>query len=417
VPLVTVRLEIPGGRMVEPPELPGLAHLSADLLETGPQGTAPEEWRRSTENLAADIDCQARLDHWSLGFRCLSEDLDAAAALLTGLLAAPGLHGPEWRRLVKARRAEAREGWNQPASVLHRLGAVQALGFSHPGAHPPFEKSYAHAPLEAARNTMLSALRRGPGMRAAIGGDIDAEAGLGLLRRILSALPEGTAALPVEPPPAPSSRPVWIMDHRGIDQVFFSLTRASLRAGDPDRVALRLANYLIGGGGFESRLMDRVREKVGGTYGISSTCPEDAVARPFAVNSYTRFERLGDMLGIVEKTLSEIAESGFTPEELAAAAGNRHGSLPLKLSDPGVVLRRALEGRRAGLTPEELDRDWEAYLATPLEAVNAAARRLIGDRQFRLAAVGPAERIRPVLERIGPVEVFGFRTTPDRWPG
>ena len=61
------------------------------------------------EGLAAEIECLARYDHWAARFRCLTEHLDAACDLLAGLVAAPGLPRSEFKRLVKARRAGARE--------------------------------------------------------------------------------------------------------------------------------------------------------------------------------------------------------------------------------------------------------------------------------------------------------------------
>jgi zinc protease len=416
VPLVVVEIQSPGGRASEPEELPGLAELAAELLAEGPAGVTPEEWRRRTEGLAAEIVCAARYDHWAVRFECLSENLEEACGLLKRLLVEPGLPESEFKRLVKARRAGAREEWAQPVAVIRRLSAVQNLGFAHPLAHPPFEKAYARASHAAAAQLAGNAFRRGGGVYALIGGDLEAEAGFGRLREILAALPESDGAAPVEPPVAPSAAPVWICENPKVDQAFFALGREGVRAGDPDRVALRLANYLIGGGGFESRLMSRVREEAGGTYGISSSLAEQRMASPFTISSFTKLDRLAEMLGIVERTLAEVVAEGFTAEELEVASSNRFGALPLRLTSPRAVLGHAVAGLRSGISPEELERDWLAYRSTSLQEVNAAAKRIVGDAEFRLAVIGPGEQVGSEVAGRGRADRFKFGPRPDLWP-
>ncbi len=416
VPLVTVEIQTPGGRATEPADRPGLSVLAADLFAEGPVGVSPEEWRRRTEGLAAEISCAARYDHWVARFECLSEDIEEACGLLAQLVASPGLPRSEFKRLVKTRRASSREGWAQPASVIRQIAAVQNLGFNHPLSHPPFEKAYARAAHAETATFGTRAFRRAGPVYALIGGDVEAEAGFARLRNILAALPAGGDGVTGEPPVAPSAAPVWIADNRKVDQAFYALGREGRRAGEADRVALRLANYMIGGGGFESRLMDRVREEAGGTYGINSRLPEQRMASPFVIGSFTKLDRLAEMLGIVEKTLAEVVADGFTEEELERARSNRFGALPLRLTSPRAVLARAVEGLRAGLTPEDLERDWLAYRRTTLAEVNAAAKRIVGNGKFRLAIIGPAEAIRPQVEDRGGVEVFRFGLNPDRWP-
>jgi len=417
VPVVFLEVQCPGGRMAEPRELPGLAELSAALLDEGPAGTDPHEWRRRLEGLAAEIAFSARIDHWAAGFECLAEDLGEISGLFLSAVARPGLPRSEWKRLVKARRAAAREDWAQPASLIRKLCPVQALGFAHPAAHPPFEKSYARSGYERAAEFAGRALGRGGEVYVLVGGDISPEDGVRLARRALEALPDRRAELPAEPEPRPSAAPVWLLDHPRIDQAFFGLSRGGVRAGDPGRVALRLANFIIGAGGFTSRLMDRVREAMGHTYGISSILPERRQASPFAVSSFTQVGNLRAMLELIDRVLAEVREQGFTAEELALARSNNHGRLPLRLASPRAVLDFAAGGLRAGLAPEQLEADWQSIPAAPLEAVNAAARRILGDGRFRLALVAPAKQVRDALAGRGEIAVIPAGTTPDRWPG
>ncbi|HOX05063.1 MAG TPA: insulinase family protein [Planctomycetota bacterium] len=416
VPVVFLELQCPGGRLCDPRRLPGLAELAAALLDEGPAGTDPSDWRRRLEGMAAEVAFAARADHWAAGFECLTEDLGAVSDLFLSAVTAPGLHRSEWKRLVKARLAAAREDWAQPSSVIRRLCPVQALGFGHPSAHPSFEKSYAQIDYRGAAELAAGALGRRGEVYLLVGGDISPEDGAALARRVITALPDRGAALPAEPEARPSAAPVWLIDHPRIDQAFFGLSRAGVRAGDPERTALRLANFMIGGGGFTSRLMDRVREAMGHTYGIGSSLPERRQAVPFVISSFTQVGNLRAMLELIDRVLAEIREGGFTAEELDLARCHSHGKLPLRLNNPRTILDFAAGGLRAGLDPERLEADWRSIPGMSLEAANAAARRIIGDGRFRLALVAPAAQARGQVEGRGDIAVIPHGATPDRWP-
>ncbi len=417
VPVVFCELQCPGGRMAEPAGLPGLAELAVALLDEGPAGVDPHEWRRRLEGLAAELGFSMRVDHWAAGFECLSEDLAGVSELFASAVARPGLHRSEWKRIAKARRAGAREDWAQPASVLRKLSPVQALGYGHPAARPAFERAYARAGYERAAALAAGALGSGGGVYALVGGDVSVEDGLALARRMLAALPEREVPLPPEPPARPSAAPVWLMDHPRVDQAFFALSRPGVRAGDPERVALRLANFMIGGGGFSSRLMDRIREAMGHTYGISSTLPERRQASAFTVGSFTQAGNLGAMLELIDRVLAEVRDGGFTAAELDLARSNNYGRLPLRLVGPRTILDFAANGLRSGLDPGQLEADWRSIPSMSLEAVNAAARRLIGDGRWRLAVIAPEKLVRGQLAGRGEISVIPFGATPDRWPG
>lgn len=416
VPLVVGEVQCPGGRAVEPPAKAGLVDLTAELLGECPAGWEPEAWRKRLEALAVQMDGAFGLDHWSLRFECLSEDLDTVTDLFATLLAGQALPRSQWRRVHRRRRSLAKEEFHQPAAVLPRLAAVQAVGPAHPVGHVPHPKSLARAHYEDARALGGAAMRRGGPVYAAIGGDIEPEEAFRRLRRLVQALPAGPPGRIEEPLPRPSEAPVWLMDHGSSDQAFFALGRPGIRAGDPDRVAVRLANYLIGGGGFASRLMQRVREAMGQTYGVRSQNAELRMASPFVIHSFTRAPQLADMLALIDRVLREIVEQGFTEEEVATARGHEYGSLPLQLTHPGQVLERAVEHLRSGLPVERLEADWHAAREVPRDAVHAAARRLIGDGAFRLAVIGPEKVLRPQLEPRGRIDAMPFDAPPGHWP-
>ena len=417
VPLIHAQIVCPGGESLERRTQAGASTLSAALLNEGPAGTPPLEWHRRLDRDALSLHVQARPEFWTATLGCLSEDLRPALDSWRKLLTRPGLPETEWKRLVTEHRAAAREEWNQPAYVIAWLATVQALGHGHPHARPVGERDYARLRFAEVEALARTAFRRGAGSFALIGGDVTVEEGFRALRELMGGLPSLSDSAPAEPPVRPARARTWLMDHGKTTQAFFAFSRPGMRASDPERVALRLANHALGGGGFACRLMTRIRSELGHTYGIHSSLPEERFLSAFSIQSFTQLPNFARMLALVRQVLRETAEAGFTDDEVQSAREHLYGALPLQLTSPGALLGLALDGLRAGLALSDIEQDWKALRDTPGERIHAAVRRLMGDGDFHLAVIGPAKELGAQLDGDAPRAVFPFKTPPERWPG
>jgi predicted Zn-dependent peptidase len=162
--------------------------------------------------------------------------------------------------------------------------------------------------------------------------------------------------------------------------------------------------------------MARVRSELGHTYGIHSSLPERRFLSPFTIQSFTQVPNFARVLEVVRQVLRETAETGFTGEEVEAAREHLYGALPLQLTSPRALLSLALYALQAGLTPEDMEKDWEALREMPRDRVHAAARRLVGTGDFHLAVIGPAKELRAQLGPDAAPAVFPFKTPPEGWP-
>jgi zinc protease len=144
---------------------------------------------------------------------------------------------------------------------------------------------------------------------------------------------------------------------------------------DPDFIPTYVANYILGGGGFSSRLMDEVRENRGLTYGISTGLQDylsTALIRGSVQSDRTRVQTA---LEVTKEEIARFASEGVTEMELADAKTYLTGSFPLSF-DSNTKIAGALNGfQRSGLGPEYVSERNNLIEAVTLEQVNEVAAR------------------------------------------
>jgi zinc protease len=169
---------------------------------------------------------------------------------------------------------------------------------------------------------------------------------------------------------------------------------------DPDFIPAYVANYILGGGGFSSRLMQEVREKRGLTYGISSSLDTLRKAGIFAVQVATRADAMQQTIDVVRATVNEFAENGATDKELADAKTYITGSFPLAFSSNTGIANQLNSFQRVGLPIDYIAKRNRLINAVTLNDVKRVAKRLFHANRMTVAVggtmrAGPA-RTKPV---------------------
>jgi zinc protease len=100
---------------------------------------------------------------------------------------------------------------------------------------------------------------------------------------------------------------------------------------DPDYFPLWVGNYILGGGGFVSRLTEEVRQKRGYAYSVYSYFMPLREAGPFQIGLQTKKEQAEEALDVVRATLDEFIAKGPSEKELKAAKDNIIGGFPLRI--------------------------------------------------------------------------------------
>lgn len=376
LPIVDVQVDFDAGSRRDPAAQAGLASATATMVEKGVQagkGGEPaldqnalgEAWA----DLGASFDVSAGTDRTSYSLRTLSDPalLNKAVALASREIGESAFPDDVWQRERERINAAIKEANTKPATIAGRAFA-QAVYGGHPYGQEVTEETLARIDTAAMRQRYQQLIVPCRAKLSIVGAVTRAEAET-LATTLLSRLPasESCAPLPVIAPVAALAAP---KDER----IPFDSAQAHVFVGqpgyprkDPDHFALTLGNYVLGGGGFVSRLMNEVREKRGLTYSIYSGFAPGLDAGAFRVGFQTRPDQAEEAVKMSREVLARFVAEGPTASELKAAKDNLIGGFPLLLDS-----NRKLIGNVANIAWHDLPLDYLDTWTARMNAVTAA---------------------------------------------
>lgn len=396
LPMLDVRIEVDGGSRRDPAGLAGLAAATAMMLGrgVGPHGGQPALDENALVEAWADLGAQwaatATLDRFSITLRTLTRPdlLERAVALAARQLAAPAFEAAVWARERDRLIAAWREAQTQPDTLARRRYA-EAVYRGHPYGVEATPDTWA-AIDPAAMRAFYRRHARACDARLTLVGAIGREQAEAIATRLLAGwAAHGCAPLPAVPEVAPLERSQDVrLPFPGAAQAQVLLGRPGIARHDPDHLPLLLANHILGGGGFTSRLMREIREQRGLTYGVFSHFLAGRHAGAFTVALQTRPDQADLAVALVRESLRRFTVEGPTDEEIAAAKASLINGFALRLDSNRKVLDQVAAVAWSDLPLDELD-TWTTRLAAiDRETLLRAWRRVIDPERLVTVVVG-----------------------------
>jgi zinc protease len=407
VPLVSLELVAPAGGQHDPPARPGLATLTASLLDEGAGGRSSIEIAAWVERLGGYLTTGADWDVGYLATGMLSSHWRAGLDLLAEVMEHPTFPAAEVERLRRQRLAE----------ILRREADPSALADDALAALIYRGTVYAHSLLGSPES--ISALTREEvaafyrrsytlaGTSLVAVGDLDPEA-------LAAAAEEALAGANTAPPERPpeirperlAERTILVVDRPAAAQTELRLGHPAVSRQHPDFVPLTVMNTLLGGK-FTSRINLNLRERHGYTYGASTRFVGRIGPGPFLAGAAVATESTGAAVREVLAELERIRTELVSVEELEDTRSYLSGVFPYTVQTIGDLAKRLETLAIYGLPDDYFD-DYVAHLATVTrEEVLEVSRRHLDPERIGVVAVGPADELEPQLEGLGLVQVSG----------
>ena len=346
LPMVDVQIDFDAGSRRDPQAQAGLASAVAAMMSKGvrardaspalDENALGEAWA----DLGAMFGASAGSDRFSVTLRSLTvpDVLQSALQLAARQLADPSFDPQVWNTERARFMAALKEANSQPGTQAQRAFARAVYG-SHPyGVDPDDASLQAITPTELRQfhDRHLQACRA----RVSIVGALSRAQAEAAVERLLALLPSGGTcdALPAVAEVQPLKAAVEQKIALASAQAHVLIGQPGIRRADPAFFALTVGNYILGGGGFVSRLTEQVREKRGLSYSVYSYFAPGLHAGAFTVGLQTRPDQAAQAVQVATDVLRRFIQEGPTEQELKAAKDNLMGGFALRLDSNRKLL-------------------------------------------------------------------------------
>jgi zinc protease len=402
LPMVDVQIDFDAGERRDPADKAGLSSITADMTSKGiearngqpalDENQLGEAWA----DLGASFGGGSGSDRMSFTFRSLTypDLLAKAAALGARQLGEPSFPDTVWQRERQRISASIREANTRPGTIAGRAFS-QAVYSGHPYGFETTEESLSRISVQDMRGfyRIVQPCRA----KVSVVGAVNRAQADQLATTLLSRLP-AAACQPL--PPVPEIPALSAAAERSIPfasaQAHVLIGQPGYKRNDPDFFALTVGNYILGGGGFVSRLSNEVRQKRGLSYSVYSYFNPGMHAGAFTVGLQTRPDQAAQAVQVSRDVVRGFVTEGPTREELKAAKDFLIGGFALRIDS-----NRKLLDNLANIAWHELPLNYLDTWTQQIERVTAAdvkaamARKLQPDRMITVVvggAVAPARQ-------------------------
>ncbi|MGH8503643.1 MAG: M16 family metallopeptidase [Gammaproteobacteria bacterium] len=392
LPIIDMRVVLDAGSARDG-EQPGMASMTATLLNEGSGELDSDEIAVRFEDVGAEYAGEADLDQASVSLRSLSDKklFEPAFDTFMRVLTAPSFPKEAVARIRNQTLVALREDAQSPDAVASKA-FYRAVYGNHPFASPVSGTAQSvrnieredvqafHERYYVAGNAVL-----------ALTGDLTRAQAEKLAERLDQRMPKGQP-----PAPLPKVRP--LTEARTVkipfpsEQAHVYIGQPGIARGDPDYFPLYVGNHILGGSGFISRLVKEVRVQRGLSYSVYSYFLPELVAGPFMIGLQTRVDQAIEAARVARDTVQKFVREGPTEQELALATSNITGGFPLRIDSNSDILEYLAMIGYYKLPLDYLDTFNQNVEAVDRARIRAAfGRQLDVERMVRVIVGGDAK--------------------------
>jgi len=331
IPIVMVTMIIKASQLDEHKEKAGLANLVAELLDEGTKNRKSQEISEEVEFIGASLGASASDDYTTVTLSVLKKDVEKGFELFSDIILNPVFPQEEIDRKKELIKGSLKQREEEPSFLADRAFRKEIFG-----EHP-------YGRLREGSIETLTALNREDLIKfhskyfvpnnaiISVVGDLTANELNSLIKKYLgewkiAALPEKQ----INPMPAEKIKKV-IKIEKDVTQATISLGHLGISRDNPDFYAVSVMNYILGGGGFSSRLVQKIRDDMGLAYGVHSFFSPGKDKGAFEAGVQTKNESANKVISEILKQIEIIREEKVSDQELADAKAYLTGSFPRRL--------------------------------------------------------------------------------------
>ena len=402
LPLVSGLARIRTGNLFDPPDKVGLAGVTGTVMRSGgTQSKTGDQLDEELENIAARVESGIGETSGSVSFSTLKENTDEVMGIFHDVLTAPEFRQDKIELEKSQLRSAISRRNDSPGGISQREFANIVYGRNTPYG---WEMQYATV-NRIERPDLLAFYKRyyfPANILLAVWGDFDTAEMKAKLEKLFGGWNYTQSPVPAFPKVATSPQPgIFLAKKTDVTQTFFAVGHLGGELRDKDFAALEIMADILGGG-FKSRLMQRIRSQMGAAYAISASWAAD-YDHPglFEISGSTNAPSTTETLRIVNEEVERIRTTEVSEEELKTARETALNSLVFAFDNKTKTLGRLLTYEYYGY-PRDFIQEYQKALAAVTRAdVLAAAKKHLDPQIVTVVAVGNPQDFSQSLAALG----------------
>jgi zinc protease len=394
--MIDLQIDWHAGSVNDPKAQLGLAAMTASMIDKGSMfnGRLISEAEVSDRlaDLGAGLSFSAGAERASMRLRTLSDEKKKVAAidLASSVIKSPVFDSKIFKREQERTISAIKEADLKPETKLSKEFDRQIYG-QHPFADSPTIKTIQAIKSEDLKRFYVSRYAA-KGSKVTVVGDIGRMELDQLLDRLMASIPKD----PKEQQKVPdvlrfdknkASNLIIKIPHDA-QQAHISMGMPAIARKDPDYFPMLVGNYILGGGGFVSRLMQEVREKRGLAYSVYSYVAPGRQIGPYVAGMQTQKSQAELAVDVMKKTIGDFIANGPTDEELQAAKNNLVNGFPLRIDSNRKILDNVSSIAWNDLPLDTLDQWTNQLRKVTKDQVTAAFKKNLDVNQMVTVVVG-----------------------------
>lgn len=388
LPIVEIHALIKAGSAQDPPDKAGLANLVASLLDEGTTTRTSKQQAEQIDFVGGALEAKAAEDFTTASARVLKKDVDLGFTLLADMLQHPAFHKQEFERIRTQLLGEMASDNDDPGHIA--MKAFNQLVFhGHPYRWPVTGTEETLSKITLADVQSFYGREYSPSqVIVTVVGDITLEQATALVQTHLGAWKKVAVTARNTKKASPVERRTVQLIEKDLSQSTIVLGHGGLSRAHPDFYSVTVMNYILGAGGFSSRLMDSIRDKQGLAYGIMSHFDARLMPGSFWVNLQTKTETTNQAITGVLSEIKSIRDAPVSDQELAEAKSFLVGSFPLRLDSTAKLAQVLAQVEFYGLGFEYFS-DYPKWIErVTKEDVQRVAKQYLDPKRYALVVVG-----------------------------
>jgi zinc protease len=404
LPLISVSATVRTGGWLDPTDKVGLATLAGSVMRMGGGGgLSSEQVDEDLEQVAASLSISIGRQSGTASLDVLAKDFEKGLAIFAGLVRRPAFE-PARLELAKLQAIEGiRRRQDNPGSVVSREFVKVLYGPDHPTAR----ESTIDSITRITRDDVVAFHQRTihpNGIILGVTGDFDKQAMLASLREVFGDWKKGEVpdlTIPDAPDAIGGHRTIRFIN-KDTSQTHLRVGQLSIRENDPDYVALAIANDILGGSSFRSRLFNDVRTKRGLAYSVGSRLNAGVHDQGvWLMRAETKLPSTQEVIERFVANMERMRTEPVTNEELEEAKEAYVNSFVFSFASPSAIVNRLVELEYDGLPKDFLQQLRERVVKLTKEEILAAAKKHWHPDRLTIVAVGLGEALPRVLSGFG----------------